>query len=239
MNNRLRRARGGFALAGLAMLGLLQARTHGAGPVKPTNTPVTTTIDNSVNGYQVRVESDFKGSYVSTSQVSSLIDTLGDWSLTTYSTSRRGFTASTRSVFFDLTEPVASTNPLPPMQSGYVQAHLIAKCHLVNTGFLQIPAGSSVQCPGSFRFQASNGLWYRFSFQPENFPEVDRMNVTCDAADAAGCRLWTITPGGTAITATDPNPKNVNKLVQIDPSRDTVLADLGDYYLSFRIRVAR
>jgi len=225
------------AIGSLALVLSAAGAAHLAAAPTPRDVPVITTIADSLGGYQPRIESDLKGPYVNTSQVQSVVQGIGDWTLTTYY--GRNATASSRSVFFDLTEPVDTTNPPPPMTAGYVQAHLIAKCHLVNVGFLQIPAGTTVQCPGAFRFQAPNGLWYRLSFQPDNFPHVERMNVTCTSADSAGCKTWTIKPSGTTLTGTDPNPKNRNKLVQIDSRNDTVIADLGDYYISFSISVSR
>ena len=62
--------------------------------------------------------------------------------------------------------------------------------------------------------------------------------MTCTAADTTGCKVWTISPSGTAVTGTDPNPKGLNKLLLID-SAGTVLAEGGDYYSSFSITVAR
>jgi len=172
---------------------------------------VATTLADNLNGYGLRVRSDGAGSYANTKQIQSLIQgTTGDWTLTTYTTTPRGFVGSNRTVFFDLTEPVAPGNPPPPFQTASVQAHLIAKCHLVGVGMTSMAAGTTVACPGVFRFQAPNGLWYRLGFQPENYPEVNRMNVTCLSADSGGCEQWTVTPEGTTTTGSDPNPKNVN-----------------------------
>jgi hypothetical protein len=222
-------------LAGFLAAGIVIPTLHSS--AAGSDTLVTTTIADSQNGNPFRVESDLKGSYVNTKLIQSLIQgSPGDWILTTYGPNSA---PSNRTVFFDLTEPVSSSNPVPPFETAYVQSHLIAKCHLVNVGFLQIPAGTTVQCPGSFRFQAPNGLWYRLGFQPNNYPGVNPMNVTCNTADAGGCKLWTITPSGTTLTGTDPNPKNINKLLQIDPKTDAAIADLGDYYISFSITVAR
>lgn len=221
----------GLFAVGAGLVGGIDARAGGQ-----RDTSVTTTIADMQNGYLLRVESDLQGSYVNGKLVGSVIQGGGDWALDTSSNPGR---TSARTVFFDLTEPVSSTNPLPPFQTAYVESHLIAKCHLVNIGFLQIPAGTTVQCPGSFRFLAPNGLTYRLGFQPDNYPEVNRMNVTCNAADSGGCKLWTIWPSGTTVTATDPLPKNRNKLLQIDPGTDAAIADLGDYYISFFITVAR
>lgn len=227
-------------LASLALAVILATLTGslnliGAGAAR--DTPVTTTIADASSGLPLRVQSDRKGSYVNTKQVQSVIQgQTGDWSLTTYSGAQ--FTPSTRTVFFDLTEPVDPTTTAPFM-AGYLQSHLIAKCHMVNQDLRKLPVGGTTQCPGSFRFQAPDGLWYRLSFQPANFPEVNYMQVTCNAADASGCKLWVISPSGTALTGTDPNPKNVNRLVQIDPKSEAIIGDVGDFYISFSITVAR
>ena len=78
-----------------------------------------------------------------------------------------------------------------------------------------MPNGAAALCPGSFRFRSPNGQWYRFSFQPENYPDVDRFKVTCVAVDDTGCKVGTISPSGTVMTADDPNPKSLNKLLLI------------------------
>jgi hypothetical protein len=195
--------------------------------------PVTTTLADVQNGSALRVQSDRNGAYVDTKQVDSLIQaTTGDWTLTALAA------RSSRTVFFDLREPVGTGNPTPPITVGYLPAHLIAKCHEVGVGFLNIPAGASIQCPGAFRFEAPDGNSYRLAFSPANYPEVDPIQVTCQKADAGGCKLWTLAPSGTILTGTDANRKNVAKLLQINSFGD-ILADLGDYYVSFAITVAR
>lgn len=208
---------------------------------------VTTTIaDVGPSSVPLRVGSDAKGAYPGLdTKVTSVIwrNMQGSgWSLTTYYSSRGTLKGSSRSVWFDLTEPASVGNPPAPIPGAgaYLQAHLIAKCDLVGVDMLTIPLGVSAACPGAFRFQsASNGPWYRLSFQPDNYPEVDLMKVTCTASDNAGCKVWTILPDGTRITGTDPNPKSLNRLLHID-SAGTILDDtLGDYYLSFSITVAR
>jgi len=233
MKSRFVTAAASIALAGC--LGRL-AVVHAAPP--RADIPVTVTIADTQNLYPMHVQSDVQGAYVNTKQVQSLIlNGGGEWALTTYY--GRNFTPSNRTMFFDLTEPVSFSNPPAPIGTAYVQSHLIAKCALVNVDLMKIKTGAPAQCPGSFRFQAPSGLWYRFSFQPANFPEVNYMKVACIESDATGCKTWTISPSGSRLTGTDPNPKNLNKLVQIDPGSDAVIADLGDYYLSFYITVAR
>ena len=206
--------------------------------------PVTTTIADASGGYDFRIKSDLynvDGTYVNTSQVASrIVGPTGEWVLTTYYKKGGNFsTPSNRSVFIDLTEPVSSGNPLPPFAVAYVQSSLMTACSRVGRHLPQIPVGATVQCPGHFRFQGTNGLWYRLAFNNDNYPEVNPLNVTCSAADAGGCRNWTIRPSGTTLTGSDPNPKNVAKLLQIDPGTTEAIADLGDYYVSFSITIAR
>ena len=92
-------------------------------------------------------------------------------------------------------------------------------------------SGQSVECPGSLRFWAPDGQWYRFSFQPENFSNSDYWKVTCTAAGSQGCRTWTITPSGTDGTS-------VNTLLRIDVAGN-ILDVGGDYGLTYSFLVER
>jgi hypothetical protein len=205
------------------------------------DTAVTATIADSLNGFPLRVKSDGAGVYTNTTTTRSLIQgNTGDWELTTYTRDKRGnLIAGPRAVFFDLTEPVAPGNPPPPFQTSTLQAHLIAKCSVVGVNVLTIAAGTTASCPGDFRFDLSNTLAYRLSYAPNNFAEVNYMDITCLAADSKGCKQWTIATDGHALTGSDPNRKGVQKLLQIDPQTTGIIADLGDYYISFFISLAR
>jgi len=237
MTNRFQTA---SAIAVLAIVaGALVLRVEAA--KAPSDLPVTTTIADFGGGYPLRVGSDSLGSYVQTSEVASMIvGTTGDWVLTTYYRNKGNlFTPSNRSVLIDLTEPVTPGNPPPPFSLTNVQSSLMTACTRVGIHLPQIPVGTTALCPGHFRFEAANGLWYRLAMNNDNYPEVNPMKVTCNAADAGGCRNWTLRPSGTTLTGTDPNPKSVAKLLQIDPGTTEAIADLGDYYVSFSITLAR
>lgn len=224
---------------------------------RPSQYLVTTTIADVGGSHALSVQSDRKGAYVTktvnrVTQVRSAIDMFldgSDWSLTTYSyAAKGGYTASDRAVFFDLRErlvpggfdtPQMGTDGRGlPVEYGQVTSHLIVKCSNAGLDMLKIPVGGTAVCPGSLRFRAPSGQWYRFSFQPENYAGVDPFSVTCSAADATGCKVWSITPSGTTLTGSDPNAKGVNKLLLIDGG-GTVLAVGGDYLMSFSITVAR
>lgn len=206
-------------------------------------------------GHPLLVQSDRKGPYVTTvvgktTQVQSvLINTQygTDWSLTTYYTVKNRYAASDRTVYLDLTEQVNSGGFVTPIlgvdenggsvERGYVASHLTTRCAVANISMLAMATLTTVQCPGALRFQSPDGQWYRLSFQPDNFPQSERFNVTCTRGDSTGCREWQITPSGTTLTGTDPNPKNLNTLLMIDDGGD--LAQGGDYHLSFAFTVTR
>lgn len=248
-------ARRWSALVGLGVmvgsLSLIAARAP-----RPSQYLVTTTIADVGGSHELRVQSDRKGAYATktvnrVTQVRSAIDMFvdgSDWSLTTYYTAKGGYAASDRTVFFDLREQFAAGGFATPqmgtdggglpVEYGPVTSHLIVKCSNAGLDMLKIPVGVTAVCPGSLRFRAPSGQWYRFSFQPANYPEVEPFHVTCTAADPTGCKVWSIAPSGTAVTGDDPNPKGLNKLLLID-SGGTVLAEGGDYLMSFSITVAR
>ena len=229
-----------LAIGVVGLTAALSTLVSTSGLARTTNTPVTTVIAEAQSGSGLRVESDRQGPYINTRQIESVVQrrsTGSDWLMSTYGSVYR--TPSNRNVLFDLTEPVSPTNPAPPISVALVQAFLAAKCSDANIDMLAIPTGITVQCPGAFHFQGPTGNWYRLSFRPEIYPEVNHINVTCATSDASGCKTWNLTPSGAYLTGTDPNPKGVNKLLRYDPSTDAVIADLGDYYISFSITVAR
>lgn len=203
--------------------------------------PVSSTIANAQNGFGLRIQSDNLGAYVNTRIVESVLEPQNsgtDWLMSTYGTVYRG--GSNRTVFIDLTEPTSFSNPPPPFSVAYVQAFLAAKCgSLKGTNMLTIPAGATAQCGGAFHFLAPDGNWYKLSARPDNYPDVTDLDVTCQASDSSGCRTWTIYPDSILTTGTDPNVKGVQRLLRYDPATDSVLADLGDYYVSFSYTVSR
>jgi hypothetical protein len=207
----------------------------------PADVPVLSTIADLANGQPLRVGSDGAGAYLTTSQVTSKIlpfSSGSDWSLTTYYAKRGRLTASNRTATFDLSEQVTAGAFATPIDTPTAMPfHLIAKCSNVNVSLVGMSPGQSAACPGSFRFWAPNGLWYRMSFAQDNFA-VDPLKVTCVSADATGCKVWTVTPSGTTTTGTDPNPKNYTKLLHINENGE-ILAEGGDYYVSFSITFAR
>jgi len=219
----------------VVVIGPLSTMPRGAAPTP--NVQVTTTIADLAADYPLRIQSDRQGAYITktvnkvTVVQSQIVSNLqgSDWMLTTYATSRNQLVVSDRTVFFDLREQVSTGSfATPPVgtdtsgafvEYGQATAHLIVKCSRVGVDMLTMANGATASCPGSFRFRALDGSWYRLSFEPANFPQVDRMQVTCTAADPKGCKLWTIAPGATTTTGTDPNAKSLNTLLLITVAR--------------------
>jgi hypothetical protein len=222
----------------------------------PPDIPVTTTIaDLGLTDWPLQTQSDRKGAYVrkvvnKVKQIeSALVATPNgyDFMLTTYYSSKGKLVDSDRKVFYDLREQTAvgsfATPPLgiannEAVPYGTVTTHVAVKCSQSGVDMVKMAAGDVGVCQGTFRFRALDNLWYRLSFNPENFPGVDRVKVACTAADSSGCKVWTLTPDGTTLTYDDPNVKNKTTLVHIDEG-GTILAVGGNYNISFSMTIAR
>lgn len=230
----------GFRSYSILLLSVLLGASSAIAGKPYSDIPVSINISGSAGGYALLVQGDSLGSYVNTTQVTSKLVTNmrgNDLILTTYYGNRQ--TASNRSVFFSLTEPASPNNPPAPFQQANVQAHINVKCSQVDQSFTAMQAGASVSCPGVLRFRAPDGRWFRHSLQPENFPEVDYFRVTCNSSDSSGCLSWSVTPDTTRVTgSSDPNAKALTRLLQIDVNGG-ILADFGNYYLSFQINASR
>jgi hypothetical protein len=153
--------------------------------------------------------------------------------------SKGSYVASNRKVFVDLSEQLTMGGfATPALGDGQLTAHLIAKCSQVNVDLVGMSLGSTALCPGSARFLAPDGNWYRLSFNPDNYSEVNPFAVACTASDRSGCKVWTITPSSPVVTGNDPNRKSLNRLLLINANGE-ILDEGGGYYTSFSITVAR
>lgn len=243
--NRAKTARARLAgvVTAMAIGGMVNTVVAGKGGPPASDVSVTANVSLQVNGAPLRIQGDDKGAYTSTTQVTSVIMASShDWLLQTYFTAKGKTAASDRSVFFDLTEPAAGSNPPPPLATGFLQARLIVSC--TNgpqpVDMLTLTVGAQVLCAGHFNFIMPDlKTYYRLHFKPSVYAETNWIQVTCTAAYArGGCGAWTFAPTGTP-TPADPNLKNVGRLLKID-SGGIVLDDtLGDYYVSFAINVTR
>lgn len=217
-----------------------------SGDVKVTVDIADFVVDSLGNNVALRVASDRVGLYPGDPNVTSQItpNSLGSfWSLTTYYNSKNTLKASTRRVWFDLTEPVPGQNPtppVPPVSVGYLQASLIANCYKDGVDLLTMGQDAVAYCRGLFRFQAPNGKWYRLAFQPQNYIETDKMQVSCTASSGGACSRWTISPNTVNPRVTiDATPKSLVRLVETDSGGSVLNDALGDYYVSFSMNIAR
>ena len=235
---------GGFGLA--ATGNKVWAAGKPPGDVKVTVEIADFVVDSLGNNVALRVASDGLGLYPGDPNVTSQItpNSLGSfWSLTTYYSSRNTLKASTRRVWFDLTEPVPGQNPTPPappVSVGLLQASLIANCYQDGVDLLTMGQNAVAYCRGLFRFQAPNGTWYRLAFQPQNYTETDKMQVSCTASSGGACSRWTISPNTVNPRFTiDATPKSLVRLVEIDSAGSVLNDALGNYYVSFSMKIAR
>ena len=246
--NRTTLVTGTAALAGAALtiFGLGGAALNAAKP--PSTIQVTTVIDDGdALGRPYLIAGD--GSpYLTTPDglVSSTV-TGGEWMLNTYTLAvakgKDVIKRSNRVASFQFSEPAGVNNP-PADLNGIVhaQVHMFSNC---DAGLTTMSPGAVQDCAGAFRLEPvnDNDQGYRLAFQPENYAEVTRMQVTCTAGSVGACRDWTISPGasatGATYTGTDGLPRSLNQLLSLIGTSEGVAATLGDYYFSYNIRVTR
>jgi hypothetical protein len=206
----------------------------------------TTVFNTDATGTSLRVQSDdaqediyqtttVGGKTTVTSKIYSFTGTVGqDFFLTTYYPSKSSYAASGRTVKIDLSNQLSSGAFLTPnLGSGLVPVQIGVKCRLATpnpVSLVGMTLNQPVECPGSLRFWAPDGQWYRFSFQPEKLSNSDRWKVTC-IATGSGCTKWTITPSGS-------DGMSVNTLLHID-DQGTILDVGGDYGLTYSFLVER
>lgn len=242
---RAARNAGVLAVAVVMVIALAVATSAKGGPA-PADLLVKTTIYNTAGTTALRVQSDgatqavYETTVVGktttvTSKIFSFSGTVGqDFFLTSYYTSKNAYAASGRTARIDLGDPVGTPLFTPDLGDGQVPVQIGVKCRLATpsaVNMLGMTVNQSVECPGSLRFWARDGQWYRFSFQPENFSTSDQWLVTCTAAGSSGCTRWAITPSGADGTS-------VNTLLRIDSSGN-ILEVGSDYRLTFSITVTR
>jgi len=228
----------------VGMAGALSVSTGakaGPGP----DVQVRTTIYNSDGIGALRVQNDGKGVYQTTtvggkttvtSTIFSFTNTVGqDFFLTTYYPSKGSFASSARTVRIDMSQQLSDGAFFTPtLNTDGAPVQMGVKCRLATpnpVSLVGMALNQAVECPGSLRFWAPGGEWYRFSFQPENFSTSDRWKVTCIAAGTSGCTKWTIARSGT-------DGSSRNTLLHID-DQGTILEVGGDYALTYSFLLER
>lgn len=211
-----------------------------------SNTAVTSTIadDDATIAPALQIRSDGAGPYVNSSNLISVIQSVGDWQMDSYSP--RG---STRTVYLDFSQPIAGSGPNgadpQAIPSGLYKVNLISKCHLYNQSFFTIAPGTTVACPLHVGQIYVGTNQYAVQMNPQlssadtAWTETNYANVTCTAGTTA-CTQWTITPSG---MAADGSASNVAALLYYATSgtkgkTTTTIIKQGDYRMSFRLSVS-
>jgi hypothetical protein len=202
-----------------------------------SDTPVTAIFDGlGVDTLPtLRVQSDQRGAYSNSSSLQSIIQGIGDWEL-----DMLNFNSSPqRKLLIDLRDPVPGSgpgggDPIAPFTYQMVRARLISKCTEFGNNMRTIPVGVTTNCPLAIAFDDAAGVRYRFAMNPNNFFEVNSVQINCVAGDATNnCNQWRIEP----VTQLNGERKNVAKLLKVATRPRETDQDMGDFYLSFTIHV--
>lgn len=183
----------------------------------------------------LRVQSDGLGSYQSSpNTLESIIQAIGDWEL-----DMLNFDGSGRMILVDLREPVSGSapggaDPTIPFTPQLVRAKFIAKCSEYGGNMITMQTGWTITCPLALRFD-QDGRSYRMNFNPNNFPNIDPLQVTCVASDGSGkCGQWTIVP---SVLQPDASFKSRGKLLRLAASKRETDQDMGNFLMSFKIHL--
>jgi hypothetical protein len=212
-----------------------------AGPL-PKDVPVTSIVEDGASDVApvLTIRSDAAGSYVNSKTLTSQIQGIGDWVLDSINPAK-----ATRRIVLDFSQPVPGSGPngadpigLPP---GAYAFRALAQCSTYGNSLLAFTAGQIKTCPLRIGFDAGTAH-YAIIMNPTGgvngpFSETNAATVTCiyPSTGSSPCSQWRFTPSATYI-APDLSVKyrNVARLLQFDSSNN-VVADHGDFYMSFSI----
>jgi hypothetical protein len=210
-----------------------------AAPPPAKDVPVTSIVlDYAADiAPALTIRSDGAGSYLNSKALTSLIQVIGDWVLD--SINQRN---TTRRIYLDLSQAVPGSGSLANLiPAGSYAFRALAQCSTYGNSLLGFTAGQVKTCPLRIGFDVGTTR-YAIVMNPTGgvhgpFPETDAATATCidPPTGSAPCSRWKLTPSGTYI-APDGSVKyrNVSRLLEFD-SRGNVVADHGDFYMSFAI----
>jgi hypothetical protein len=207
------------------------------------DTPVTSTISDvaPINFVPLSIQSDAQGSYKTDSSVSvtSIIQGIGDWELSTLN-------SSTRRVSFNFDYPVAGSNPdtatRTPPGNGYYHSRFITQCSTSLTSFTAV--GNTTTCPLIINVDDTPGdssTNYSLRFHSANYPAktvngvlipaANDVTWICTSAANSKCNGWR------AQSDTSGNGgKLVAQLLKIRRVGNKAYTDdYGKYYISYDI----
>lgn len=208
-----------------------------------TNTAVTSMIADTdptiAPAFQIR--SDGGGAYKNSSSLISVIQSIGDWELDSYSVRN-----STRMIYLDFSQPLPASGPngtdAVAIPSGTYKVHMISKCHLYGNSYFSVAPGQTVSCPLHIGDIFVGSQKYALQMNPNlsaadtAWTETNSVNVTCNST-AGSCASWTVTPSG---IAPDGSSSNVAALLAYYTTTSkgkstTTIVKQGDFWMSFRI----
>lgn len=218
---------------------------NGGHPPRQTDISVTTNVldfDPAANPYTI--SSDGGGSYFNgVAGVTSILTAntyncvaTGDWQFnkpfstkgkTVFSNRKMGLSLNTSDAIV-AGDPHYTAPANPPFWGTQIlNSYAEVKCSLVFVSMMTMAANTARTCPMIFGFfTASNDKYGLSPAQSFNhFPEVTDAQVSCNAADSAGCKDWFIEPIGSL--------QAVARLVPDGGGND------GDFYMRFRFHITR
>jgi hypothetical protein len=219
--------------------------------VKVSDIPVHSYfLDQDAGFIPYTLQSDGLGAYVN--GVGSVVSVLmanvynnlynGDWQMDASSSTTRkvGVTLSTSNAV-PAGSPGYTVAPNPPFWGmGFEPARLIDKCTQYNKSVLTMQAGSTITCPIFVRWDYGQNSSYRLDMggAPIEAPESTAAQISCNSADAVGCRDWYIDP----IPVVNPDGtvsagKAIARLVSLTRSGNAT--NLGDFYMTFHFHITR
>jgi hypothetical protein len=209
----------------------------------PKDTPVTSTISDFAPNYFVplSIQSDAQGSYKtdSTVSVTSIIQGIGDWVLSTLD-------SPTRRVSFNFDYPVAGSNPDPanrkPPVNGIYHSRFITQCSTSLMSFTAV--GNTTTCPLIINVDDSpsdSSTNYSLRFHSANYPAktvngvlipaANNVEWLCTSAANNKCNGWR--------AQSDPSGDGGKLVAQLLKIRrvgsKTYTDDYGKYYISYDI----
>ena len=167
--------------------------------------------------------------------------TWGDWRLYLSSSTNRtlGITFATANAV-QPGDPRYRVSANPPYWgTQFLAVNMFNQCTYDNLDMLTMKPGDSFACMTTIRFpQDSSGGNYWLSMGGTSAGETDRVQVSCNAADAGGCKDWFIDPIPVVNADGSTSPGRTCARLLYSPRKGPNQQD-GDFYLTFHIHVTR
>jgi len=233
---------------------MLLGATIGLAKQTTTDLAVTTYLaDYNASNAPYYVESDTQGGYTNgTNNVTSILVANGynsivdgDWRLDTSASTIR----TIRVTFSDDNavkpgDPGYTAPAEPPYWGTAFEAvRMENECSLEHRDMLTMKAGETFTCGMSIRLpQVTSSTFYRLEMSPAhlNEPEIQEVQVSCNAADSSRCSDWFIDPIPVVNADGSTSPGRTRaRLDLVNTHGAGSLTDKGDFYMTFHFHVTR